>query len=165
METICRNWDLKVNLPFSVGYRIISGRARRGEFKTNVSTNCSPLKTLELQISCDYQIADPCCRHALDAAALLFHLEQWLRHLSPPPACRVLYEPAHPRSLYFLRVPQEGFPATELASHRPGHRVSTQTCIRGNASSNTGLYPKLLNVRNTDTYLQRQNEHNISLGP
>lgn len=44
-----------------------------------------------------------------------------------------------PRSLYFLRVPQEGFPATELASRRPGHCISTRTCIRGSASSSTGL--------------------------
>jgi hypothetical protein len=46
-----------------------------------------------------------------------------------------------PRSLYFLRVPQEGFPATELASRRPGHCISTRTCIRGSASSNTGISP------------------------
>jgi hypothetical protein len=55
-----------------------------------------------------------------------------------------------PRSLYFLRVPQEGFPATELASRRPGHCISTRTCIRGSASSSTGLSPHCIFLATVD---------------
>jgi hypothetical protein len=44
------------------------------------------------------------------AAALLFHLAPWLRHLSPPPSCRVLYESAHPVVFIFWGSHRKDFP-------------------------------------------------------
>jgi hypothetical protein len=67
--------------------------------------------------------------------------------LEPAPLLSSSLRVGSPRSLYFLRVPQEGFPATELASRRPGHCISTRTCIRGCGSSNTGLRPHWSSAR------------------
>jgi len=72
---------------------------------------------------------------------LTTHREAWIRSayscsfvssraviasLEPAPILSSSLRVGSPRSLYFLRVPQEGFPATELASRRPGHCISTR---------------------------------------